>query len=259
MIVRIVLACAVLIVFSTSAHAEKGLYLSGNVGAAILANAEATYPEFDYALSLYKSSYNSGDNHFDVRYKHEMAFEAGPSFSLAIGTGSGRGARFEAEVLYQENDLDSADVTYLEDIYIESYESTYSNDMTLSGKDVISGNISCLAFMANGYYDFVNRSAFTPFVGAGFGVAKIEYDISSLFMYYYMFKFDDDYNALHLDKSGDGNVLAFQLSAGVGYAFNDRWTFDLKYRYFATDDPNFGDVTIQYNYHNIFLGFRYGF
>jgi opacity protein-like surface antigen len=51
----------------------------------------------------------------------------------------------------------------------------------LSGEDDVSGDASSLAVMINGYYEFPNKSAFTPFITEGIGFAQVEYDMSSLF------------------------------------------------------------------------------
>jgi len=45
----------------------------------------------------------------------------------------------------------------------------------------------------------------------------------------------------------------------VGYAMNENVTLDLQYRYFATEDPEFGVVDAEYATHNVYFGLRYNF
>jgi len=47
---------------------------------------------------------------------------------------------------------------------------------------------------------------------------------------------------LDLIGSEDDTVFAYQIGAGAGYAVNKNITIDLKYRYFATEDPDFEGI-----------------
>ncbi|MEM6416047.1 MAG: outer membrane beta-barrel protein [Pseudomonadota bacterium] len=78
-----------------------------------------------------------------------------------------------------------------------------------------SNSLSALAF-----YDFVNSSLFTPFVGGGIGVAFVN------------------------QTFGDGTTysdteFAIQLRGGVSAKVSDVWSVDLEYIYFDTNDLNF--------------------
>lgn len=258
-ILQMVIVGAVYFLLTTSANAAGGLYLSGNLGVSMLSDTGSTFPGFENALSLFEDAYNSGDEHFNVDYKHTMSFKPGIALSLAIGGHTKKNLRFEAEVLWERNKLDSATFQYDEDLYFTSAGNTYESDYHISGRDIISGDVSCVAFMVNGYYDFKNNTAFIPFLGGGVGIAKVEYDISSNFISVYPFEYDSDYNILSIEQSGSAEALAYQLSAGVGYYANESITVDVKYRYFATKDPEFGDMTIEYATHNINFGVRFGF
>lgn len=72
---------------------------------------------------------------------------------------------------------------------------TYTGPVTLSAADFASVGVSLdnrvYLYMANAYYDFKNKSPFTPFVGFGLGVADI--------------------------KNADGNEFAYSLNAGAKY------------------------------------------
>jgi opacity protein-like surface antigen len=75
---------------------------------------------------------------------------------------------------------------------------TYTGPVTLSAADFASVGVSLdnrvYLYMANAYYDFKNKSPFTPFVGFGLGVADI--------------------------KNADGNEFAYSLHAGAKYNIN---------------------------------------
>lgn len=116
--------------------------------------------------------------------------------------------RAEGEIGYQKNDFDK--VTGF--------------GITLNA----SGDVSCLSFLANGYIDFHNSTPFTPFISAGIGVANIDAN--------------DFRIGGFLIGSEDDTVFAYQMGAGVGYAVNKNITIDLKYRYFATEDPDFEGI-----------------
>ncbi len=99
----------------------------------------------------------------------------------------------------------------------------------------------------NGYYDFVNESAFTRFISAGLGCAKVEV------------------NDFNIPGSGlpsendDDTVFAYQIGADVAYAVSEKVSLDVKYRYFATSDPDFDGTEVEYSSHNIYAGIRVNF
>ena len=162
----------------------------------------------------------------------EVRSDAGFACAGAIGYNFGN-IRFEGEVSYQKNDLDEAKVN------------------VLPGLDIpLTGDTSSLIFLLNGYYDFTNESPFSFFITAGAGTAKVELN---------------DFNVQGFallgvpNYSNDDTVFAYQAGAGVGYAINETVTFDVKYRYLGTSDPDFDTTTIEYSSHNIYAGVRITF
>jgi opacity protein-like surface antigen len=121
------------------------------------------------------------------------------------------------------------------------------------GTDPIGGDVSTLALMVNGYYDFRMVSpTFVPYLGVGVGGARVSA------------KVDDPIDGAIIDD--DDMVFAYQLAAGVGFVVNKQLTIDLGYKYFATADPSFeiidsGGIKLDAEYmsHNVFLGVRYSF
>ena len=115
----------------------------------------------------------------------------------------------------------------------------------LRGAEVnLTGDTSSLGLLLNGYYDFVNKSPWTPFVSAGLGLARV------------------DSNDMNVPGSGiantneDDTVFGFQVGAGVGYAVSGTVSLDVKYRYFGTSDPEFDTTDVEYSSHNVYAGVR---
>lgn len=206
------LLCVLVIIFSTAAYGADGLYTRGSVG-------------FVHVNDI------NGNAPFGAGWTNKL--DSGFALGIAAGYGFKNNYRFEAEVSYQKNDYDKA----------EDVDPT----TPLQGFIDASGNLTNLSFLVNTYYDFPTKSAFTPFVGAGLGLAKIE--INDLFAEGWSKK-----------VNVDDTVFAYQLSAGVGYAINETLTIDALYRYLATDDPRFEDDTdYEFSSHNFLIGIRVNF
>ena len=155
-----------------------------------------------------------------------LTVESDPGFALGVAAGYNFGMfRLEGEIGYQKNDLDKVSV----------------GPVSVSA----SGDVTNTYFLGNGYFDFINSSPFTPYVSAGIGFAKLKVN---------------DFAVLGTRiGDSDDTVFAYQAGAGVGYAINKNFTIDLKYRYFATENPNFDGLDGEYASHNIYLGLRYNF
>ena len=122
----------------------------------------------------------------------------------------------------------------------------------------MNGDISAIAFMANGYFDIeLIKTKFTPYIGLGIGFSNIDADITA-----------PNISPLQLiDDSA--TVFAYQIMAGVGLDLNPKVTLTLDYRYFATTDPDFSpgpffgpglpDIESEYQNHSINIGGRFYF
>lgn len=204
----IILSCAALLSISTFVYGAEGLYISGNIGLAMPTDMDT------------EDSTEPGES-----FVFEL--DSGLAFGMAAGYDFGNNVRVEGEIAYQKNDLDRA---------------------TLGGESAgLTGDISGLGFLLNGYYDFVNESVFTPFITGGLGFTKVDVNDFKIVI-------SDD-----PPESHDDTVFAYQIGAGVGYAFNEKVTFDVKYRYYGTSDPEFETVTAEYSSHNFYAGVRFSF
>ena len=198
---------ATLLSISSIAYSAAGPYVSGNVGLVIPNNSDVT--------NLLPGS--------TVTVKPNN----GLGLAGAIGYGFSNNVRLEAEVQYIKHDLDKTNV--------------FGVDFDLDG------DASSLSLLFNGYYDFKNESAFTPFISAGLGFGKTSVsDINVPGMG-------------RISSSNDDTVFTYQLGAGVGYAVNEKVTIDGKYRYSAFSDPEFDGMTAEFSGHIIYAGIRVGF
>nr|WP_320013174.1 outer membrane beta-barrel protein [uncultured Desulfobulbus sp.] len=148
----------------------------------------------------------------------------GMGMGMAVGRSFGN-TRLEGELNYQTNDLDTV-------------------RLSGGGKSDCSGDVSSWSLMVNGYYDFKGSGPVSSFLLAGVGFARVEVD-----------GFNVPGSGV-ADMSGDDTVLAYQLGAGIGYAISEELTLDLSYRYFATTDPSFNGIDVEYSSHNLYLGLR---
>lgn len=153
-----------------------------------------------------------------------LEFDPGLTFGAAVGYKFGK-LRAEGELGYQKNDIDQC---------------------TYAGRELsVSGDVAGKSFLINGYYDFINKTDFTPYVTAGIGIARLELNDLTI--------------AGRKIGSANDTVFAYQVGAGVGYAVNKKYTIDLKYRFCSTTEPEFNGVKSDFGSHNIYLGLRYNF
>jgi opacity protein-like surface antigen len=89
------------------------------------------------------------------------------------------------------------------------------------------GYLGTSALMTNIYYDIHTGSRFTPFVGAGIGIAKSH------------FSKNPGYGIT--DKTSSGASFAYQFKAGVSYMPEgwNNFSFNLAYVYFNGGSPKF--------------------
>lgn len=155
-----------------------------------------------------------------------LEFEPGAAMGFAAGYNFGA-FRIEGELGGQSSDIDR----YRLNDY--DYGGSYS-------EKVSSGDMSIASLMGNVYLDFVNPSNVTPYLTAGVGTATVELNDF----------YTEDY---------DDTVLAYQVGAGLAFQINPHMTIDLKYRYFATEKPDFEGLEADVASHNVYAGFRYNF
>ncbi len=162
----------------------------------------------------------------------EVESDPGVALAAALGYDFGANFRMETELSYQQNDLDR---------------------LSLKGPwfgAKASGETKSMTGLLNGYYDFNNISAVTPFVSAGIGLTKVELS-------------DVGIGGEAIPGEADGTAMAYQVGGGFSYALNYNLALDIKYRYMsAVDlelDDNFETAEFDYASHNVYGGIRASF
>lgn len=157
-----------------------------------------------------------------------------PGYAILGQVGYGFGKiRLEGELGWRQNEINK-----------------FSDDF---GSASPSGNISGVSIMGNVYYDFVNSSKWTPYIGGGIGGIDVNFD---------------NLKAGGVPVTNDGNFLfAYQGIAGVSYAVNEQLSVKADYRYLGTTGGNFatnggytaGPANGSYESHSVLVGFTWKF
>lgn len=207
--------------FSGIANANDGIYASVKAG--------ISHTEFK------DSSYSADGEVSNNRSKYETVY---PSIYTAVGydfsTISPITARAELEYSYKHAD---------------------DFNPTLANKNLtrINNELTTQALMLNGFYDFKNKSDFTPYISAGVGLTHLK----------------NKQTLENHQRSSTNTDNHFTWSAGVGvaYAVSQDVALDLSYRYVDAGEFNFKnslgnrdtktDVKLVSN--EYLLGVRYNF
>ena len=157
-----------------------------------------------------------------------------PGYAILGQVGYGFGnIRLEGEVSWRQNDL-----------------SKFSDSF---GDHSVDGNVSALAIMGNVYYDFINDSKWTPYVGVGIGGVSVgQNNIKA--------------DGVNITNSSDF-VLGYQGIAGVSYAIDPQLSLRADYRYLRTEKANLQIDTAygggygggRYEAHTVAVGFIWHF
>ena len=157
----------------------------------------------------------------------QASSDPGLSVSVAIGSTFGGDWRAEAELAYRTVDVDK-----------------------ISGAANSSGRVNGATLIFNGYRDFHIDSNWTPYVGAGIGLIRLDFDGVS---------------PIGGSRVDDNDwVFAAQGIAGIGYRINERLGLFTDYRFLATTKPEFSTVAgnsveSEYREHRITIGLRWSF
>jgi outer membrane protein OmpA-like peptidoglycan-associated protein len=167
------------------------------------------------------------DSDLDTATTNQDAeLDIGPAAGLGLGYAYGNGFRGALEFDYHGNDIDN-----------------------VSGATA-SGDAQALSFMVSGYYDFFRDKQVQPYLGIGFGVAKVDADGVT------------PVSGSSIDDDDIG--LAFHGTAGVSVALSERTKLTFSYRYFSVPDLGFttaagASVDSDYSSHDVLVGLRFSF
>jgi opacity protein-like surface antigen len=178
----------------------------------------------------------SGFDYFNgIPFSDEVSYDSG------IYTGGTGGydfgfMRLEGELAYRYNDIDTI---------------TFSNGSRFNSDE---GYIGVFATMFNVFFDLHNSSPVTPYLGGGIGFASLYLSDTYGFG-------PNGYGQLYADS--DDTVFASQVGAGVDIALNNRYSLDIGYRYFITEEANLDSFIstnkLKFESHNAMVGFKMKF
>ncbi|TNF71682.1 MAG: porin family protein [Acidobacteria bacterium] len=193
-----------------------------------------------FAQSWYAGGFAGWNNTDDTDFltgvgRIDTSFEGGTIFGFSGGYRLDNGVRLEGEVSWRDADVDK-------------------HRLDGTGLDGSKGAAKSRSFMANALYDFNRDGKVRPYIGAGLGWTKIDYD---------RFGVDAVPNVLN----DDNGVWAYQGLAGLSIGIGERWEVFGEYRYFKAQDPEVktsaetGSVTtdIGYQSQDFLLGLRLSF
>ncbi|MEM6682371.1 MAG: P44/Msp2 family outer membrane protein [Pseudomonadota bacterium] len=155
----------------------------------------------------------------------DTEFSTGFALNGAFGRYFGP-LRGEIELAYQANNVDTHTGVFAADIDLSDEDAgvlvTGADNLGVSVADLVAdgqGDLSTVFIMANGYYDFKNDSAFTPYVGLGIGLGFVDVDYSP-----------SDTTIIQ----DSATKFAYQLMAGATYDLNQSTGLYLGYRFRGT-------------------------
>lgn len=233
---------ATVIATSSFAYADSGLYTSLKAGIS------------DTKFEDYKVDLSEGDE--SLVYKHKDADETiYPNISAAIGFDFSKvskvNARAELEYTYKDKatfapNISSGIFNGEEEQAPEGIPSFLVNELRTQ------------SLMLNGYYDFKNKSKFTPYLSAGVGVSRIENKVSIN-----PEAFGDSENI----TTDTNNNFTWTAGAGIAYKVTENVALDLAYRYVDAGETDVSQSfegtklknTADLVSHDYSLGVRYNF
>ena len=238
---RILLAA----ILSTSsfAYADSGLYTSLKAGV-----SDTKFEDYKLDLSVGNDS---------LVFKHKDADETiYPNISAAIGFDFSKvskvNARAELEYTYKDK------ATFAPNISSAIFNGVDFSNLTEGFPSVLVNELRTQSLMLNGYYDFKNKSKFTPYLSAGVGVSRIENKVSIN-----PEAFGDSENI----TTDTNNNFTWTAGAGVAYKVTENVALDLSYRYVDAGETDVSQSfegiklknTADLVSHDYSLGVRYNF
>lgn len=201
---HLLLATLIATSFSSLANANNGIYTS--LKSSIV---ETKYKNSQYEYIEREELYLANNQKYK---KSAIAVAVGYDFSSI----SPVDIRLELEYMDKGKTTHNPDFNTLidlVDVWEYNLPSWFTNELNIE------------SLMLNGYYDFKNKSKFTPYLSAGVGVTRIKNKIT-----------DIDTNVT--DKDSD-NQFSWSAGVGLAYAVSESFSLDLSYRYVDSGKFNF--------------------
>lgn len=223
---------------------KSGFYVTGKIGTS--------------GVKMSDQKLNITNTDFDINYndnfgsKTKWVFGGGAALGYDFNEKFNVPIRTELDFMFRGKASANNNLFSISDVWGGS-SADFKNEVTLN------------TFMLNGFYDFRNESAFTPYISAGIGLANLKHKLG---LQGRVWDASDEliYNG-HDSKSKTQNNFAWSLGLGVQYAINSDLSMDLSYRYLDAgkstlsigqgDDAIKSKVKAQSN--DILLGITYRF
>ena len=164
-----------------------------------------------------------------------------------VGYAAG-GVRLEVEYLHRYLGNDTPPLGDTTSTALQGKSSEWSSDQP---PHEWIGDYAAQQFFANAYYDFHNASGWTPYVGAGIGMAATELSYYAQLIRkpeaeYLLVEFDPDWPAAAkraaagtasiIDTKAATTVFGYQVLAGADYALSPRTSIGVTARWARFDD-----------------------
>ncbi len=213
-----------------AANAQDRLtqYVRGSAGVSLLGDSDNSGAfTNDFTLGLEAGTVPSGSS---LGWTTE--FDTGGFVSGAYGVALPNGLRFEGEVSWSTNDVDShsgvtvgglGNIDTIDAGVLLGAAQTTPLELTVGGLVADGqGSVETLGFTANAFYDFdIPNSRFGGYAGLGLGVAQVDIDYSP--------------SAVAIIND-DETVFLYQIMFGGEFALNEQVNLFTGYRYRATQD-----------------------
>ncbi|EFN7266908.1 porin family protein [Escherichia coli] len=237
-VVSVVAAACVFAVNAGAKEGKSGFYLTGKAGASVMSLSDQRFLSGDEEET---SKYKGGDDH-DTVFSGGIAagYDFYPQLSIPVRTELEFYARGKADTTYN--------------LYKDH-----------AGHSDLKNEVSVNSLMLNAYYDFRNDSAFTPWVSAGIGYARIHQESTGSGSWDYGYGERVRYS---ISRSGSADNFAWSIGAGVRYDVTPDIALDLSYRYLDAGKSSLyykdteGDKyksEVDVKSHDILLGVTYNF
>ncbi|ECC1659824.1 adhesin/invasin protein PagN [Salmonella enterica subsp. salamae] len=200
---------SLLVTHVVTASAKEGAYITGKAGASVV-NL--------YGINSTFSADEIANGHTTLPDRTKGVFGGG----VAIG--------------YDFNDQFQLPVRLeLDTTFRGEADAKGGQDITAFGESVhinVKNQVRMSTYMVNGYYDFHNNTAFTPYISAGVGLAHVKLKNNTIPV-----GFD-----INETLSASKNNFAWGAGIGAKYAVTDNIAVDASYKYI-----NAGKVSISKN------------
>ncbi len=220
--------------FCTSEENDKGYYVT--LGAGVVIPGKDSSTTSDSSSVLYSPT-SVGTSLFTLPNVHwENNYKTGFELNAAVGQRMSERWRLEGEFIYQRMTRDIGGEYDWQEVDAET-EAVINRDYNNPLHNTDSP-VNLYTLMANTYYDFRNNSQWTPFAGIGIGLSVIDSPSTKEDGTLHVAENDPplDIEAPTVEESPSlyGTAFAWQVKLGVDYAFTDKMSFALLYRFLGT-------------------------